>query len=252
MNYSNEFKDIVEFSVNNGINYIGKGNPNAEILIIGKELALDQNDTIAINKTSEQNALDWKINIENPNYEIEDWNENFTLFNPLIPYKGMGFNPKKPAETWRKYQSLHDNIFNKKSKTYNFYENIFITELNANPSKFSNLQEKEKRRLSIDERKNNFFNSDFTQKFPVIIVASGHYPKENDVNLCELFNVDFKGTEHVDKNPKYWYNLHRNKQGEDPKLLIHTVQLSGSIIDELLKQIANKIKSFATENKIQL
>jgi hypothetical protein len=163
MNYSNEFKDIVEFSVNNGINYIGKGNPNAEILIIGKELALDQNDTIAINKTSEQNALDWKINIENPNYEIEDWNENFTLFNPLIPYKGMGFNPKKPAETWRKYQSLHDNIFNKKSKTYNFYENIFITELNANPSKFSNLQEKEKRRLSIDERKNNFFNSDFTQ-----------------------------------------------------------------------------------------
>lgn len=252
MNYSSEFKKIIECSIKNGINYIGKGNPNARILIIGKELALDQNDKIAINKTSEQNTLDWKKNIENPSCEIEDWNKNFALFNPLIPYKGMGFNSKKPAETWRKYQSIHDKILNRQSKTYNFHENIFITELNANPSKFSNLQENEKRRLSIDERKNNFFSLDFIQNFPIVIIASGHYPRENDVNLCELFNVEFKETKHANENPKYWFNLHKNKQGEKPKLLIHTVQLSGSITNELLEQIANEIKIFAKKNYIQL
>ena len=256
MNYSSEFKDLVESSIKKKINYIGKGNPNSKILIIGKELALPQDNLIAIEKTSEQNAFDWENNIENPNNKIEDclgdYPETINLFNPLIPYKGMGFNPKKPAETWRKYQYLYDQIFNLKSKTYNFYKKIFITELNANPSKYSYLQKKDKRSTSINERKNNFFNSKFILNFPVIIVACGHYPKDNNVDLCELFNVEFKETLHVNENPKYWYNLHRNIQGEKPKLLIHTLQLSGSIKNEFLDEIANKIKSFANENKIEL
>ena len=77
--------------------------------------------------------------------------------------------------------------------------------------------------------------------FSIVLIACGHYPKNNNVDLCKLFNVEFKETIHVNDNPKYWYNLHINKQGEEPKLLIHTVQLSGSITNKLLEEIADKI-----------
>lgn len=41
MNYSKNFKDIV---INGNFVYLGHGNPNAKILIIGKEPRIDKND----------------------------------------------------------------------------------------------------------------------------------------------------------------------------------------------------------------
>ena len=265
MNYSDEFKCLVSKSnPDNHNEYIGKGNPNAKILIIGKELALDpKKDNHVIEKTSKQNVSDWKDNIKNIDKKIENCEDNnietIHLFNPLFPYKGMKKLQQSVGHTWRGYQLLHDKILcqqSEKHNEYKFYDNIFITELNSNPTKYSKDQDKIERRKSITERISNpgLFNSNFIKAFPIVVVACGDYPKQNNVNLCELFNVDFitpiKKVEGL--KITQWYNLHKNKIGEKPKLLIHTRQLSNGVLNELLEQIANEIKSFAEENKIEL
>jgi hypothetical protein len=257
MNYSNEFRELVlKSNLENHNDYIGKGNPNAKILIIGKELALDQKQIIEIKETLNRNVSDWKDNIDNPNKEIVNWNKNFSLFNPLFPYKGMMKSEQSFGQTWRKYQLLHDKTFDSQLDSYDFYNKIFITELNSNPSKYSNDQnkEEEERKNSINERVNNFFKSDFIQSFPIIIVASGHYTRDYNVDLCKLFNIDFISPTKEVKGEKViqWYNLHENKLGKKPQLLIHTKQLSMVVLNELLEQISNEIKSFAKKNNIQL
>jgi hypothetical protein len=257
MHYTNEFRELVlKSDLENHNDYIGKGNPNAKILIIGKELALDQNQIIEIKETLNRNVSDWKNNIDNPNKEIVNWNKDFNLFNPMFPYKGMMKKEQSFGQTWRKYQLLHDKLFSSELKSYDFYNKIFITELNSNPSKYSNDQNKEndERKKSINERVNNFFKSDFIQNFPIIIVATGHYTRDYNVNLCKLFNIDFKSPTKEIKGEKIvqWYNVHQNKPTQKPKLLIHTKQLSMVVLDELLEQIANEIKCFSKENDIHL
>ena len=234
-------------------------------MIIGKECAVDINlKSEQYDREIKENLINWKINIENPNLVIENWNGNSNFTNPLFPYKGQKFiiyNEKKKSgkggtsSTWYYYQKLYNRI---RISTQNlpaeidFHNDIFITELNANPSNYSKEQNLENRKNSINERSNIFFKSDFIQNFKVVIFATSHYTKEHNIDICKLFNVDFKETKHIDGNPRQWYNFHTNKKERKPILLIHTKQLSMNISDKLLDEIANEIKLFAKENNIEL
>jgi len=255
MEYTNYFKEIVSLAYKEDL-YVGMGNPNGKVLIIGKELAIDNyKENPVAEKTLKQNAADWQINVENPNNHIENCesNDDLNLFNPLYPYKGMGKNQQPTGHTWRKYQLLQEKLFEKKSNEYTFYNDFFITELNQIPSKYSKLQNKELRYNSIQKRIDLFLKSDFIQNFQVVIVACGHYPRENGVDICELFNIDYlPPTRHVDDNPKQWYNLHNNKSGNNPKLVIHTRQLSMDVTNKLIEEITKEISFFCEQNKIAI
>lgn len=251
MNYSKIFKEAVEHSLNK-TDYLGYGNPNSKILLIGKELAGPSN------YKNEENGKFWKINIDNPDLKIQNWRENGIdreeFFNPLFPYKGMKLNDQKEAATWRKYQKLLDyveNNFDKnKDRLYTFYNDSFLTELNDNPSNFSHLQIEERRRKSINNRVENFFNLPFIQNFPIVIMANSHYIRDYNVDVCKLFDVEYEEgkTRIVNGNSNQWFNVHINKK--TPKLLIHTRQLSYNITDDLLKEIAFEIQKFKIDYNI--
>lgn len=253
--YKDNFKEIVDLSVSEDL-YIGMGNPNANLLIIGKELALDEDSqNPVIVKTNLQNAKDWRANINNPQMLIPNCENNsqITDFNPLYPYKGMKKKCQPFGHTWRKYQLLYECTTDSQSDEYTFYQGSFITELNQTPSKYSAIQINKIRANSIKKRVDLFFTSDFIQNFPIVIVACGHYPKENGVDLCEIFKVDFKSpTIHVDDDPKQWYNLHYSKDKDRPKMLIHTRQLSMNVSNNLIKMISNEIANFCKEYKIEI
>lgn len=251
MNFSDAFKQVVTLGKQHDL-FIGYGNPNAKILIIGKEIKDESNSNNAIDRirffnTIANNATQWENNIQS-NIDKRDLPNctskfNTDAFNPLIPYKGMEEKQQHPSETWRKYQKLYEYIFGESLENYSFLDGCFITELNQIPSLKSNDQNPITRKESIKKRTQYLFNTDFFQEFPIIIMANGHYPKENDVDICELFQVEWDGkTIPVEgcKSPQ-WYNIHNNKKSE-PKLLLHTRQLSSDVSNKLLESLANEIR----------
>jgi len=259
MNYSKDFIDAVGRAKSENF-YLGTGNPNSKVLIIGKENAHDENSDR--DKSARGEIDTWLENI-NSGADASALPDSFfdhDLLNPLYPFKGqrnMINNNKNggTSRTWFNYQKLYDNIFTKgvKSEGINFHEHAFITELNDNPSSYSHLQDKERRQASVDAKCKFFKDSAFFQGFPVVILACSHYPRELGIDIINLFNAEFKGkTDHADNDTRQWYNIHYNKQSDSPKLVIHTRQLSMNIKDALLKEIAAVVKEFSIRNKIKL
>ena len=253
-NYPKSFVELVN-EVNDKKNqfygqYIGVGNPNAKILIIGKESAIDER------KEEKQYVRE---NLKNVEGWLENVKKDMALFNadkdefwkkdpeapinPMYPYRGQYFridNGKNygTSRTWFDYQ-----------KIINQMETISL-DVSAKYSKEADVK---KRKESIKVRTTELLKLPFYQQFPIVIVAAGHYPKEFGIDLEELFGVKWDGkTIDRDDNCKLksnWLNVHL---GNQPKLLIHTNQLSINITDELLRLIAEKCDEFAKSNNVKL
>jgi hypothetical protein len=125
--------------------------------------------------------------------------------------------------------------------------------LSSVSAKYSKEADVKKRKESIRVRTKELLKLPFYQQFPIVIVAAGHYPKEFGIDLEELFGVKWEGkTIDRDDNCKLkrnWLNVHL---GNQPKLLIHTNQLSMNITDELLCMIAEECDTFVKNNNIKL
>jgi hypothetical protein len=218
INYPEEFKELVEN--NDNINFIGTGNPNADILIIGKEMAmkmpkdnnkkysnqLDASGEDQYEAEMTKNRSNWEANIHHTDaISIKAWNKCATLkwsnSNPLYPYFGQ--LPKKDKDhnngtspTWINYQKMIDFINSKdKSSVIDFHEYCFLSEFStiaAPNGTYINNNKKKKldRSNSIEERK-ELWKSQFMKGFPIVIVAAGHYPQQHNINIEELFDVSW-------------------------------------------------------------
>lgn len=260
VNYNKEFIDVIQFSKNNDL-YLGTGNPSSNILIIGKEAAIDASlNHYQYEIEFKNNLRDWESNhIDNKQWsDIKQWSGD--NYNPLYPYKGQ----KKTVEsrdssglikngaggtsrTWYYYQKLIDSILNNEDSDdgINFHENCFITELNQVTGSYSHTIPENLRMMSIEERK-VLLQQDFFQRFPIVIVAVGHYVRDFNVDLETLFNVQFQD-ETLDLGSNNWINVHYQKDGNAPKLLIHTNQLS-MIKNDLILSLAGICKGFISKN----
>ena len=271
MYYSYEFKLMLEKAKKEKLEYVGTGNPNAKILIIGKELAFDISNTKQYNREIKNNISDWEENLNKqcsqddvPNRKDSNSSDQKDNYNPLYPYKG---SIQKGGHTWSKYQKLVEWIreANKHEKIINFQKYVFITEYNINPSKRTCNQDKVVRINSINQRNEFFKTTDFFQQFPIVIVASGDYGGNKfGVSLSDTFNVEYNSFWEVrdsvltnvsiekgeKKETNQWFSLHYNK--ERTKIVVHTRQLSSDILDRLLQEIANKVKEIVKEQKIEL
>lgn len=225
--YNENFTKLVTESADS--TYIGRGNPNAKILLVGQEYSKP-------NKNEEFNAKYWRSKIVN--------NEAVCLT-----------HDKKVSEghTWTKYQKLHDYIFERdNTKKIDFEEKIFTTEMNDNPAKNNaEAQKREDFEINLQNRKKTFINSEFIKNFPIVVLACSHYISPNE--FCEIFEVEFhplgRKYPNDDSNAMtnhYW--THYNKKESDPKLVIHTQQLSGHISNDLLKQMGKDIRDFLQTN----
>lgn len=135
----NEIKDL-HFLCNPY--YIGYGNPNSEILFLGKEKAFNiTNSPDLFLHESINNNKQWEYLIEN--YNVDDLE-----FSPLFPQKYFerkipNYKIKK-RHTWGMYCELVKAITDKSEITSsseilenNFFHHCFTTEVNHIPSKYS-------------------------------------------------------------------------------------------------------------------
>lgn len=221
--------------------YIGTGNPEAEILIIGKEVACEVGTPQFIMEI-ENNYSCWKNYVSNCSVVVETWNGR--NYHPRYPYKGqLNKRDKKDnggtSVTWMNYQKLFDKCFGlRKSSTINFHDNVFLTEVNSSPSK----KTKEADTSSIMFRKKHVLSHQFFKEFSVVVISGlGYFDITNESNeIMSLFKVKYIEEKKVDgKGQRYW--VHKSEDGL--RLVINVRQLSINISDGLLQSIADDIKS---------
>ncbi|MCR5817538.1 MAG: hypothetical protein K6F89_00345 [Prevotella sp.] len=266
MMFPKEFENLInEAKDNYSGEFIGVGNPASNILIIGKEPAIPKEKENQRKLEIESNYKQWKTNIKNGNGfdKVPSMNEKGYEYNPLYPYRGQKFlvyaeNSKTSvrgeggtSRTWYQYQKLWDFIrFNKENRhpeTIDYHEHCFSTELSTTSEKYSSLVNPESRLNSIANRK-GLLSHTFYQRFPIVILAVGHYPKKHSIDIEKLFQTRWNQQTYV--VGKNWYNIHYSAT-DTPKILVHTNQLS-MVSDELLKEIANRCIGFKDEYSIEL
>lgn len=258
MKYLKIFEDCINACKENEI-YIGTGNPNSKILIVGKEPAIDVENKANLDELYvlfqkealqdfEENAIKWESNIKN-NISIDvipNWiggKDSPLTINPLFPFKSLHPKELKEGQTWSKYQKLHDLIFLNdlsffKEKEIDFHNNFFLTEMNNAPAKYAKFTNTN----GVQNRKLFFKESDFFQNFQVVILACGNYINGEEIE--DIFNVSFDKQYGIDKQ-LFWTHYNSNKT----KLVIHTRQLSMNVSDDLLKEIANQVRVFLEMEK---
>ena len=181
---SEDFYKNQEYNMPNPF-YIGFGNPNSEILILGKEKGfnIEENETQTFYE-SINNPKEWLFYVKN--------NVPFTLENKYINsgFYNNCFIPyiqkiNKSGHTWNKYGKLIQEIYpNEEFENNLFLKKCFISEINHFPSKTSKI-------YNYDfENRLNFLKSDFYKKFRVIILACGNYLKRKKIE--EIFEVNYK------------------------------------------------------------
>ena len=255
--YTEKFKQVVQYCKQNNL-FVGYGNPNGKVLVIGKEAAHVAKEDLAdhLEKKKEEllqsNVAQWEHILstgEVPNYDGE---RPISDENPLYAY-GNQFNKKdirkegKPynggtSDTYTKYEKLYEQLFlqGEKLKKINFQKEFFITELSDYPTKesYNDKEIEALRQQSIEERK-PLFALPFFKDFPIVIVAAGDYPSRYQIDLEKTFDVVYKGEIEVRKDR---YFLHFSK--DNKRILIHTRQLSNSVSDEFIAAIASEAKKF--------
>ena len=233
-------ESCVEF-VGNALDkyYVGLGNPNADILIIGKEPNITKAESLA---EYNENAHHWKNKTDKQ--EAEKLEYPVTLDHEL--YKSWGKN------TWSKYQALMDRVRVNKAPGYyvDFLKDVFTTEMNDSPSKNTSTAEKS----GITNQKQLFKDSAFIQGFKVVILACSNYIKNDKENreIDDIFGVKYDG----DETGRYyysstnWFYTHHNASGD--KLVIHTRQLSTNVRNELLNDMAMVVREHLKKQNIKL
>ena len=259
--YTSEFKEILKLARDKGL-FLGTGNPNAKMIFIGKEAAIDERlYPEQYNREIENNIADWENNEANKTLAsaVDNWFE-VPKYNPLYPYKGQENKIESrnktgeiirgaggTSKTWHNYQKIIDHIYYKNAKciNINFHEQAFISELNQVTGPYSKTIPKEIRKKSINERK-ELFKEPFFRQFPITIVAVGHYIKEFDLDLEKIFDVEYdfeKSQLYSDGLIKEFINIHFDSINKPTRLLIHTNQLS-MVSNELVFRLGEICKAF--------
>lgn len=268
MKYPKEFENLVNKG-NREDEMIGIGNPSSSILFVGKEPAIPKEREQQRKLEIEKNYTQWKTNVDN-NIGIDNVLPQSHInyeYNPLFPYRGQKYKiriekfvdgevrvkqgKEGTSKTWYQYQKIWDLIrFGKEnvhSGIIDYHEHCFSTELSSANAKYSSLAEKGMRIQSISMRK-ELLRHPFYQRFPIVILAVGHYPKEHNIDIESIFQT--KWNRQTFFVGRFWYNIHSSTT-DNPKILIHTNQLS-MVSNELIKEIADRCIEFKNKYGIEL
>lgn len=243
MEIKNEnFKALVQ-SCKEG-DYIGQGNPDSKILIIGKEHSFAEEAEEQVKLENKRNWEQWEQWIQLPIDKLEKWYHPRYCYKHISTQFGEGqrflIAPKNggTSATWYAYQKLINTIYPdvavKKNEVLNFFDHCFITELSTVPRKMSGKRNEDTQE-SIDHRlkdENGILRQNFFQSFPIIILACYHYIDMYDINVEQLFDQHF--VKCIDLPKHEFINIHRNGN----RLLLHTNHLcmrSNKFIEKVAK-----------------
>lgn len=236
--YNDKFISLVNFANSNQLseiemkngnpNYIGFGNPNSNILIFGKEKAIDENQShyekILFNE-SLNNPNEWKQNIDE-NYFLtkEKLISKEGYISSFYPYSGKN----KSGHTWSKYQSLINLINGKENTITNeFFFDCFISEINHLPSKISQISKFK------DNERIQFLKSDFYKSFDIVVLTCANYLSKSQIE--EIFEVKCFENSSKKREKLVIYK-------SDNRIVINTRQLSMDVSNEYLIRLSEKIK----------
>ncbi|RED95560.1 hypothetical protein [Marinoscillum furvescens] len=141
--YKETFRNLVEWATKNSekfyagnLNatenpyYIGFGNPNSDVLIVGQEKAIEKSNQEQILSESIDNPKQWYQIITEGIFELDyRFYQNGHFKNPLHPYS---VKPKR-GNTWNQYQQLLEVIYPtliENEINNSFLLHSFITEVN--------------------------------------------------------------------------------------------------------------------------
>ena len=237
-------------SIKDEYKYIGTGNPLSEILIIGKEAAL----SIEEDQYRYEIAENFNFWNNNDNYDVQIVEKKSNTYSPLYPYRGQVLkkdngNNWGTSTTWMNYQKLYNYIFDiEENNKINFHEQTFITEVNSTPSK----KTIDANTSSIEFRKKHLLASQYIQNFPIVIISGvGYFNVTKEENeLEEIFGVTFYEKRFAGNKQSQPYWIHWND--DKTKLVINTYQLSISIADNLLRDIAEIIRNSKLLNNLPI
>lgn len=239
--------------------YIGEGNPDADILIIGNECARNDNgeEVAAYNVQKWKELLDRKYNVEDIGSELKDYKgaPGNDEYYPLFPWFGQKCivrsrdgkrGPDGTARTWVQYQKLIDAVYGRRFCRDNFVDfhlYAFHTELSQIPRMRSGKKNDETA-ASIHWRLEQLFRQPFFQQFPVVVIAAGHYLRdyvfvEDKDKIINTFNVEYDGN---CGDETEWINIHSSCADDAPDLLVHTRHFAGAISDGYIEKIARHIR----------
>lgn len=237
--YNTKFKKLVDFSFQksqefykNEVNlnkpnpyFIGFGNPNSKILIMGKEKGFDESNLKQLQYESIGNPNEWKNYVDNNiSFNKIKFYDSEHYVNVFRPYYGK----MKGGHTWNKYYTLLQKVYPQIQKHENeFLDYAFLSEINFEPSKLSRIKS-----FNHDSRI-ELLKNDYYKSFDIIICACADYLTDNQIE--EVFDVKFESDS---SNPSEKLKVFRN----DNRLLINTRQLSMNIKNEYLDRISALIR----------
>lgn len=235
MNVPETFVDLV-YSADNHQEYIGMGNPNAQILIIGREPAHDTGTEEGKNgyyQDQQLNKTNWKNLIENKPIKGR--------CNPRRPFPNQkclraGNGNDGTSNTWVWYQKLVDLILGRdyecpyRLRPLDFHDFCFHTDISAVAAKNASTTDSQKKMESVKERSKDLFSHHFFKQFPIVILAIGTDVGEGrpvSLTWCEtilgfpIIEVEKAYNEEA-KEPMIWIN----RDSKTSRILIHTYSLS--------------------------
>ena len=229
MNVPESFVDLI-YSADNHQNYIGMGNPNAKILIIGREPAHD----LQTEERKENHRQDIELNRENWKNLIEG-KPLIGRCNPRRPFPNQRcFKQDKSGQgtamTWVNYQKLVDLILLREYDTpysirpVDFHDFCFHTDISAASAMNRQKVDKNSKKASVEERSRELFSHTFFRQFPLVILNLGKDVAPNGYVPLEWCSkvMGFPEATRIWKKPMLWLN----KDAEHHRILLHTTNIS--------------------------
>ncbi len=240
--------------------YLGFGNPDANILFIGKEKGFDEKNARLLFYESVCNFIQWEYIISYGKLLNHKYLFRNLGFNPMFP-RMYPYSKLTPAGTWGKYSKIIGYIYNKDWKTlfYNtsnisksMFNYCFMTELNHKPSKESHKLKFK----CVNPIRKHLLSHEFYRSFPVIVIGARTYlqthfkncispslQSENKTKWVELTLLDIFGLFCKCRRIKGIRNQTFLCISDRGNLVIVTDQLSMWWEDSHLKYIASICKS---------
>ena len=229
MNIPQLFVDLV-YSDENKQNYIGMGNPNARILIIGREPNHDlttEDGRNGFDQDQQMNRDNWKNLIEG--------RPVIGRCNPRRPFTNQkcltnnGHNDGT-ARTWVWYQKLVDLILGREFersfmlRPVDFHDYCFHTDISAAAAARIATTDKTAKAASVAERSEQLFCHPFFKQFPIVILGIGtdvgqYVPLE----WCQkVLGFPISEVVNIQNKPMIWLN----GDSTNSRVLIHSHSLS--------------------------
>lgn len=272
-----KFIELSSAEYNNDFPYIGMGNPNADILLVGKEKALSSDSLYNSILTHELNLnfFHWNDLVTNgcsftspldPSILNRTGSLNgFNPFNPLLYNPTFKIVYKKHGHTYygiqrliNKLESINGvnstSIFESTNFSNCTFSKIFLTELNTNTALTSSESDfKISTFLKCKNGRYDFMkNCDFYKRFKVVIIYAGkdlkYVGKDNSSEreaLIQIFNPHLTNSDCITTQN---FQIYHTNIGSTVILCRH---FSGGFSNALREEIAELLKKINSLLKIK-